>query len=316
MEIIPCQRGKRRKIIQYIVLAIVWPCWSAFIAHSENTNTTVDSFKRSDLARGEEANSPVKSFKTYLETQPPVAHILFLYRSTKLAKDGKSVVLPDNFQVFAGGWSTNGFYIRSLANPNASETPNTIHTPEGGFFVGRNGSNYWQINAVYVLRSQREDALHDAKNPVIRAALNFYLEITRAICMGIDGVEPGTLQWTNDAFIAEYRGRGIAERTTVRDSATGEKRRVRDPKHVFGVMSSSQGLPTQLEVRRFDDGAMPTILTYKYTGTNTLPMGLPDDILTQFHTQEGLKTASEMIILSLTLGDAAAPPTFDPGLLC
>ncbi len=266
------------------------------------------------LGQDTNVSSKTSQFKSYLESLPPVRQILFFYRSVEQTKDG-AWQLPSHFRVAEGGWSENGFYLRSWTASNADVTAEICNTPPDTF-LGRTGSNYWQIMGTNALYSQLTGNVQENKtNHVVHATHFAEFNLLRALCMGLGGIVPHTIHWTNDHFTALLDPRERPRSVHFKDPATGKIKEILDLDYISGDLESSPQSPLRLTFKRFAEDPSPTTITYKYSQTNALPMGLPDIAISTCPTPRGTVPLEELLIVSLKLAGDEGAPDFDPALL-
>lgn len=250
-----------------------------------------------------ETNSPSAFLKAFLQTRPPIKNILFLNRTAE-AKDGTNWALPDRWQVFSGGWSQEGFFLRQLTNPASVNVKNTRGTPAGGLCAGQVGSKYWQIVVTNMTYTEFTGNKNFPTNPIVVFAFAAEEILHKALNMGVPGLADSTLKWEDDKFIADLSTKTRKIKSVqIKETKTGKIRNL-NTTQVFGQLFSEGDRPLEMHTRDFDPDLLPErIVKYRYSDTHDLPGRLPDIIVEGREGPKGFIPANEIRILSLELSD-------------
>lgn len=209
------------------------------------------------MACGEESDA-VARFKQLLSSAPSVSEITF---ATILAQDTRSVAY------YTAACDGTNFYIRRhFADENVHIPLSPTNLMRFPYFLGRDGENYWEISGLNIFKS----GLSNGEPPIIEHG-KYTLDC--GLAFGFTGIEPGSFEWDQNRFTAKRNNsKHIVDitKTTVKNGVTNIIHF--DTKTMTGELMISNGLPY-----RTDSEAGPTIY-YDFTGTNTLPVGVPSTV--------------------------------------
>ena len=199
-------------------------------------------------------------FRRYLSSPPHVKHVLFGYsdptidalpqRAESVVDGVKYVFTRSPTNLYLGAWQPKSFKLISCrSTPDLTASPELPAT-NFAFASGRAGDGLWLVNAdgqVTLSGQPSPSEPATGRRPDFRTGRTVHaneLFLLRAILLGFEDLEPGSIRWAKDEFRAVTR----------------------DKRQISGQLEVAEGISTPRRVRYRVAGGLTYEIDYAYRG--------------------------------------------------